>query len=99
MNIIWSPLALENISDTARYIALDNPQAAINWANSIFDDVERLKEHPQSGRELPELTRKDIQEIIKGKYRIIYKIKPKSINVLLVRRGSMPVEEDEFSEI
>ena len=99
MKIIWSPLALDNISDTTKYIALDNPQAALNWANSIFESVERLKEHPQSGRELPELSRKDIQEIIKGKYRVIYKLKTNSINVLLVRRGSIPVKEDEFSEI
>ena len=71
MNIIWSPKALESISDIANYIALDNTQAAINWANSIFEAVERLYKHPNSGRELPELNRKYILEIIKGKYRII----------------------------
>lgn len=99
MNIIWSPLALENISHTVKYITLDNPQAALNWANSIFEVVERLKEHPNSGRDLPEMSRKDIQEIIKGKYRIIYKIQNEMINVLLVRRGSKPVDENEFNEV
>lgn len=99
MNIIWSPKALENISDIANYIALDNPLAAIDWANSIFEATERLYKHPNSGRELPELNRKDIQEIIKGKYRIIYKIKTDSIDVLLVRRGNQVIEENEFVEV
>ncbi len=99
MNIIWSPKALENISDIANYIALDNPQAALNWANSIFEAAERLYNHPNSGRDLPELNRKDIQEIIKGKYRIIYKIKTDTVNILLVRRGSQVVEENEFHEV
>ncbi len=48
MNIIWSPLALERVSHTVKYIALDNPQAALNWENSIFEMVERFKEHPKS---------------------------------------------------
>ena len=99
MNIIWSPKALENISDIANYIALDNPLAAIDWANSIFEAAERLYKHPNSGRKLPELNRKDIQEIIKGKYRIIYKIKADSIDVILVRRGSQVIEENEFVEV
>ncbi|WP_205620250.1 type II toxin-antitoxin system RelE/ParE family toxin [Salinivibrio socompensis] len=31
MKIVWSPLALERVEDIARYVAEDNPAAAVQW--------------------------------------------------------------------
>lgn len=42
MKIVWSPLALERVEDTARYIAEDNPDAAVRWVEDLFSAVERL---------------------------------------------------------
>ena len=36
MKIIWSPLAIERVSEIAEYIALDNPVAAEKWVDDIF---------------------------------------------------------------
>ncbi len=99
MKIIWSPLAIDDVSDATGYIAGNNPQAALKWANSIFEAVERLKKHPKSGRHPPELNRHDIREVIKGNYRIFYKIDGQTINILLVRRGSQLISENEFIEV
>ena len=40
----------------------------------IQKSVNRLEKFPNSGRQVPEIKRQDIREIIKGNYRIIYKI-------------------------
>ena len=42
MKVEWSPLALDRVTDIARYIAKDNPGAAERWVNELFDAVERL---------------------------------------------------------
>lgn len=42
MKIVGSPLALERVEDTARYIAEDNPDAAIRWVEDLFATAERL---------------------------------------------------------
>ncbi len=42
MKIVWSPLALERVEDTARYIAEDSPDAAVRWVKDLFSAVERL---------------------------------------------------------
>ncbi|MCL1487555.1 MAG: type II toxin-antitoxin system RelE/ParE family toxin [Marinobacter sp.] len=55
MKIIWSPLALERIEDISRYIAEDNPDAALQWVNDLFATVERLADFPKSGRMVPEV--------------------------------------------
>ncbi|WP_284205849.1 type II toxin-antitoxin system RelE/ParE family toxin, partial [Aliivibrio sifiae] len=55
MNVIWSPLALDKIGQTAEYIALDNPSAAEKWVNDVFDKAENLGSFPELGRLVPEL--------------------------------------------
>ena len=90
MNLEWSPLALERVSEIASYIALDKPSAAEAWVDGLFESVERLKSHPKSGRKVPEVGIERIREIVYGAYRVIYGIdeRARKISVLTVRRGS-----------
>ncbi|MET3998034.1 type II toxin-antitoxin system RelE/ParE family toxin [Marinobacterium sp. MBR-109] len=75
MKIVWSPLALVRVEDTARYIAEDNPDAAVRWVEDLFSAVERLADFPESGRMVPELGSPRIRELIFGTYRVIYSAK------------------------
>ncbi len=95
MKLIWSPLAIERVSETAEYIARDKPTAAEKWVNKIFNLAERLSEFPESGRVVPEINNKMFREIISGNYRIIYKLEKSKILILTVRHGKqiLPVEE------
>lgn len=60
MKVVWSPLVLERVNDIAAFIARDRPQAAATWVEEIFAAVERLKQFPDSGREVPEVRRVEI---------------------------------------
>ena len=95
MKIIWSPLAVDRVSEIAGYIAQDNPVAAESWINTVFKKVEDLKAFPESGRIVPETDNKTIRELIYGNYRIIYRLEEKRISVLTVRHGKqiLPVDE------
>jgi addiction module RelE/StbE family toxin len=95
MKIIWSPLAIERVSETAAYIAQENPDAAENWVNRVFQKVEDLKSFPESGRVVPETENKSIRELIYGNYRLIYRLEEKRISVLTVRHGKqiLPVDD------
>ena len=95
MKIIWSPLAVDRVSEIAGYIAQDNPVAAENWINTVFKKVEDLKAFPESGRIVPETDNKTIRELIYGNYRIIYRLEEKRLSVLTVRHGKqvLPVDE------
>jgi len=95
MKIIWSPLAVDRVSEIAGYIAQDNPVAAESWINTVFKEVEDLKAFPESGRIVPETDNKTIRELIYGNYRIIYRLEEKRLSVLTVRHGKqvLPVDE------
>jgi len=95
MKIIWSPIAVDRVSEIAGYIAQDDPVAARNWIETVFKKVEELKAFPESGRVVPETDNKAIRELIYGNYRVIYRLEKKRISVLTVRHGKqiLPVNE------
>ncbi len=95
MKIIWSPLAIDRVSEIAGYISRDNPSVAQNWVDSIFQEVESLLLSPQMGRMVPEVGRKKIRELIFGNYRIIYRYESTTISILTIHHGKqiLPVEE------
>jgi toxin ParE1/3/4 len=95
VKVEWSPLALDRVSDIARFIARDNPAAAERWINELFDAVERLAEFPESGRIVPEVGVQRIRELIFGAYRVIYSVRGK-VEILTVRRGSQMLDKREF---
>jgi len=97
MNIVWSPLALERVEDTALYIASDNPDAAGRWVNELFAMVERLADFPDSGRIVPEVASPRIRELIFGAYRVIYRSE-EQIEILTVRRSSQLLRISELGE-
>lgn len=95
MKVEWSPLALDRVSDIARYIAEDNPGAAERWVSELFDSVARLADFPESGRVVPEVGVRRIREVIFGAYRVIYSVKDK-VEILTVRRGSQRLDVSEI---
>ena len=97
MKVEWSPLALDRVSDIARYIAKDNPGAAERWVNELFDSVARLADFPESGRVVPEVGVRRIRELIFGAYRVIYSVKDK-VDILAVRRGSQLLDVSEIND-
>ena len=95
MKIVWSPLAIDSAAEIAEYISSDNPAAAREWVDKIFEKVALLSSSPEIGRVVPEIERKEIREIIFGNYRIIYRLESVSISILTIRHGKqiLPVDE------
>lgn len=95
MKIIWSPLAVDRVSEIAEYIAQDKPPAAENWIKTIFSKVSQLKTSPEMGRIVPEIANTQVRELIYGNYRIIYRIEMEQISILTIRHGKqiLPIKE------
>jgi len=95
MDIIWSPLALDRVSEIAGYIAQDKPSAADKWVKSIFSKVEQLEVSPELGRIVPEIGNSQFRELIYCNYRIIYRVEKIRISILTVRHGRqlLPIDE------
>jgi toxin ParE1/3/4 len=50
VRVRWLRRALRNLDEEAEYIARDNPQAAARIVERIATNIDRLGNHPASGR-------------------------------------------------
>lgn len=86
--VIWTEPALSDLNEIAEYIALDNFDAAAHLVQEVFSFVERLEQHPKSGRRPPELERKTrYREVIVGPCRVFYRVESSKVYILYVMRG------------
>lgn len=84
--IVWSEPALGDLDAIADYIALENPAAASELVKRIFDHVEQLADHPESGSRPQELKRSRYRQIIEAPCRVFYRYDGHKVFVLHVMR-------------
>ena len=84
MKIVWTKSAVINLGNLKNYVAQDSEFYATELVTKIIDAIEKLDQFPRLGREVPEIKRDDIREIIYNNYRIIYKVERETLFVLAV---------------
>ena len=82
MKIVWSPNSLRQLEQIGDYIALDAPGTAGRFIDKIISSVERLKNLPLSGSNVPESP--NLKQVIVQGYRVIYRPTDKSIDIIAV---------------
>ena len=85
--IRWSPRAKSRLLGCMRYIAEESQDwpTVINWRDRVYAAVEQLTDFHESGSFVRELNRADIRQVIVGDYRVIYRVKRKTPEVISVR--------------
>ena len=92
--LTWSIPALDDLDEIAAYIALDKPAAAAALVERVLAVVERLREHPASGRRVPELPKSTYREVIVPPCRIVYRRDGDTIFIVYVFRGERRLRRD-----
>ena len=80
--LVWTEPALLDLEEVAEYIALDDPSAASRVVQKVFERVERLEQHPQSGRRPPEMPRMPYREVVVPPCRIFYRVENDQVFIL-----------------
>ena len=75
VEVRWTPQSLEDIENIAEYISNDSMKFAIIQVQDFFEAAEILENFPKAGRVVPELSNRDVRELIVGFYRLIYRVK------------------------
>lgn len=86
VEVIWTDPALADLDTIADYIALENPVAASELVNRIFDHVEQLADHPESGSRPQELGESRYRQIVELPCRVLYRYDGHKVFVLHVMR-------------
>ena len=89
--VIWTEPALNDLDAIADYIALDDPAAARGLVKRIFDRVDQLAAHPDSGSKPPELKGWSYRQIVEPPCRVFYRRESDTVYILYVMRGERPL--------
>jgi toxin ParE1/3/4 len=86
--VIWAPQAIQDVEAIRAHVARDSAHYAGLVVERIVGAVERLQEHPRSGRIVPELGDESIREVIHGNYRIVYRLRHEVVEIATVFHGA-----------
>ncbi len=95
MRILFTPTARRQFLEALAYIYQDNPSAAIQFRQKAEKVISRLREHPESGRQLPEFPDLTYREVIVKPYRFFYRVKDKTVWIVAVWHSAQLPDEPE----
>jgi addiction module RelE/StbE family toxin len=98
IKLIWSPEAKLDLQRIRRYIAKDAPRRATEYIKKLRKTAALLRKFPELGGSCPELEWLGCRELIKGNYRIIYRVQGKTVQVITVRHAARLLGEDFLDE-
>lgn len=94
MHIVWMPQAASDLEAIKQYIEQDSPLYARLVAERLFNSVGQLAAFPESGRIVPEVGSPALRELIRGSYRLVYRIDSDAIRILTVFHASRLLPAD-----
>lgn len=87
MKIIIARSALSDLQEIkSYYLEQGVPDIGQQFANVILKNVQRLRDHPDSGRKVPEFDQEHVREIIHPPFRVVCLRNAASVNLVRVWR-------------
>ena len=82
MKVLWTDSAVAQLQAIHDYITQTSPDYAVRIVDRLTRRSIQIAAFPNSGRMVPEFGRKEIREVIEGRYRIIYLVDKLQVQVL-----------------
>ena len=95
LRVRWSRSASLDLIEIIEYIQLDRPVAAREIGRAIRAAALHLKDNPRRGKVVPELLERgvtDYRQIVIAPYRLIYAVRPDSLDIEAVIDGRRDIQ-------
>jgi toxin ParE1/3/4 len=97
VKVAWTDSAIQALNDIGEYIAKDSERYAKMVVQHLIESTGLLESHPKAGRIVPEFNKKNIRELIRGSYRIVYRIVDFTrIDILTVHHSARLLTKSSF---
>lgn len=84
----WTQPALEDLEQTADYIAADSKFYAAAFVRDVREAARSLRRVARRGRVVPELSDPTIRELLLGNYRLLYQLRKDEVLVIALIHGA-----------
>ncbi len=96
IEVYWTRQARNDLKDIRAFIARNAPITASAFVRRLRTSVDRLRTVPESGQIVREIGDPAIRELIRGNYRIIYRLRNDRVDILTVFHSARLLDETEF---
>jgi toxin ParE1/3/4 len=100
--VVFVPRARDDLQSIVRFIANQNsPAVAERLGLNLIEKALGLSTFPERGRVVPELRDSAVREIFFKTYRIVFRIRGQTVEVIRfwhAARGTPEIDSDEFSQ-
>lgn len=90
----WTPQASEDLDAIHAYISRDSPGYARALVARLIVAVDQLEAFPESGRIVPEVGDPAVRELLRGSYRIVYRVRDGDAEIITVHHAARPLPPD-----
>lgn len=88
ITMVFAASALDDLEAVLAYYSDEGaPEVGQRLARELVTQVERLAEHPYSGRVVPEFGIETLREIIHPPFRIVYRVDQKKVSIVRIWRS------------
>lgn len=94
MKVVWSDeAAWALVALEARLARRYSADRAASIVETLVRRVDRLEDHPQLGRVVPEYGQWQLRELVDRWNRVLYRLRPDAIDVVTIVPARMPLDE------
>ena len=98
LKILWTENAVQDLQAIKDFISQDSPSRATTWLQALFDRGEALRDFPSRGRIVPEFNQENLRELLIENYRLVYRVKSASIEILTIFEGHRQIQKKDVEE-
>ncbi|TAG99876.1 MAG: type II toxin-antitoxin system RelE/ParE family toxin [Sphingobacteriales bacterium] len=96
VKIVWTDFAINDLNEIGNFISENSVRYAEITVDKLFKSVEILVNNCFVGRVVPEFEDETIRELIRGNYRVVYRIVDDfRIDVITVNSCAKPIENSD----
>ncbi len=96
--VLWTENAIEDLLAIKEYISEDSVDRAEAWILELFNSGESLVNLPTRGRIVPEFQQENLRELLIDNYRLVYRIKKASIEIITVFEAHRRLNKTDFKK-
>ena len=98
MKLVWTQQARDDLAAIYAFIAADSPYYAAQVIETLLGVEQVILEQPLAGGMVKEKPRRDIRQVRRYHYRVIYRLRARRIDVLTIvhakRNLTLEINED-----
>ncbi|MCB0407777.1 MAG: type II toxin-antitoxin system RelE/ParE family toxin [Bdellovibrionales bacterium] len=87
LKVLWTENAIQDLLGIKAYIAQDSIDRAEEWVFELYTAGESLSRLSGRGRIVPEFNQINLRELLIENYRLVYRVKSTSIEIITVFEG------------